>query len=83
MADSHFDGDQGPNTFSPKPRFDYEPPSMLKQYKWLALVFVLLIVAASVYLIRAPRKPLTIKPDAEPIYVEPLGKPAEPATPGK
>jgi hypothetical protein len=74
MADSRFDSDQGPNTFAPKPRFDYEPPSLLSQYKWLSVVFLLLIVAATIYLIKAPHKPLTIKPDAEPIYVEPLAK---------
>jgi hypothetical protein len=74
MPESRFDGDQGPNTFAPKPRFDYEAPSIFSRYKWLALVFLLLIAAASIYLIRAPRKPLTIKPDAEPVYVEPLAK---------
>jgi hypothetical protein len=77
---SHFDGDQGPNTFAPKPRFEYEAPSMFSQYKWLALVFLALIVAASIYLYRAPHKPLAFKPDPEPVYVEPLNvKPAEPA----
>jgi hypothetical protein len=64
MPESRFDSDQGPNTFAPKPRFDYEAPSLLRQYKWLALVFLLLIVAASIYLIQAPREPLADKPVA-------------------
>jgi hypothetical protein len=33
-------------------------------------VFVLLIVAGAVYLIRAPHKPLTIEPP--PVYIEPI-----------
>ena len=46
---------------------------MLAQYKYLAIVFVLLIVAASVYLARAPHKPLTIEPPpAPPVYIEAL-----------
>jgi len=77
MPESRFDSDQGPNTFAPKPRFDYEAPSMLSQYKWLAVVFLALIIAASIYLIKAPRKPLTIAPTPEPIYIQPLDdKPA-------
>jgi hypothetical protein len=74
MADSRFDSDQGPNTFAPKPRFGYEAPGVLSRYKWLAIVFVLLIAAAAIYLYKAPHKPLTITPTPEPIYVEPLGK---------
>ena len=53
---------------------------MFSQYKWLALAFLALIVAATIYLYRAPHKPLAFKPDPEPVYVEPLAvKPAEPA----
>jgi hypothetical protein len=82
MAESRFDSDQGPNTFAPKPRFGYEAPSVLSRYKVLAIVFVLLIVAGSIYLIKAPHKPLAIKPSTEPVYVEPLSdKPA--AVPNK
>jgi hypothetical protein len=77
MAESRFDSDQGPNTFAPKPRFGYEAPSVLSRYKVLAIVFVLLIVAASIYMIKAPRTPLAIKPDADPVYIEPL--PQKPA----
>jgi hypothetical protein len=73
MADSRFDSDQGPNTFAPAPLFGYEAPSTLSRYKWLAIAFVVLIVAASIYLYKAPHKPLTIQPNPEPIYVEPLG----------
>ena len=77
MSDSRFDRDQGPNTFAPKPRFGYEAPGVLSRYRWLALAFLAVILAASIYLYKAPRKPLTITPSAEPVYVEPL-KPAAP-----
>jgi hypothetical protein len=70
MADSRFDSDQGPNTFAPAPLFGYEAPSVLSRYKWLAIAFLVLIVAASIYLYKAPRKPLTIKPSPEAVYVE-------------
>ena len=77
MPESRFDSDQGPNTFDPAPRFDYEAPSVLSRYWTLAAVFLLLIIAASIYMIRAPRKPLAIAPRAEPVYIEPLAdKPA-------
>jgi hypothetical protein len=70
--------DSPPNQFVPKPRFDYKAPSVLAEHKYLAIVFILLIVAASVYLIRAPRKPLKIDPPPPPpVYVEPI--PARPA----
>jgi hypothetical protein len=62
----------GPNRFVPKPRFEYKAPSILAEHKYLALVFLLLIIAASVYLYRAPRKPLKIEPAATPVYVEPI-----------
>jgi hypothetical protein len=78
MVESRFDSDQGPNTFAPAPRFGYEAPSVLSRYKVLAIVFVLLIVAGSIYLIKAPRKPLAIAPSAEPVYVEPLKTPELP-----
>jgi hypothetical protein len=81
MADSRFDTDQGPNTFAPAPLFGYEAPGVLSRYKWLAIAFLVLVVAGSVWLYRAPHKPMDIKPSApakpsaEPVYVEPL-KPA-------
>jgi len=43
---------------------------MLAQYKYLAIVFVLVLIAAAVYLARAPHKPLTIEPP--PVYIEPI-----------
>jgi hypothetical protein len=79
MAESRFDSDQGPNTFAPKPRFGYEAPSVLSRYKVLAIVFVLLIVAGSIYLIKAPHKPIAIAPSPEPVYVEPLSDKPAPA----
>jgi hypothetical protein len=63
-------GGKGPDSYVPKPRFDYQAPSLLAQYKYLAIVFVLVLIAAAVYLARAPHKPLTIEPP--PVYVEPL-----------
>jgi hypothetical protein len=81
MADSRFDSDHpAPNTFSPAPLFGYEAPGVLSRYKWLAIAFLVLVVAGSVWLYRAPHKPMDIKPgpatpSAEPVYVEPL-KPA-------
>jgi hypothetical protein len=44
---------------------------MLAQYKYLAIAFVLVIIAATVYLARAPHKPLTIEPPPPPpVYIE-------------
>jgi hypothetical protein len=46
---------------------------VLAEYKYLAIVFVLIIIAVSVYLIRAPHKPLKIDPPPPPpVYVEPI-----------
>ena len=78
MPESRFDSDQGPNTFAPKPRFGYEAPSVLSRYKVLAIVFVLLIIAASIYMVKAPRKPLAIKASPEPVYIEKLPAPPDP-----
>jgi hypothetical protein len=66
-------GGKGPDSYVPKPRFEYQAPSMLAQYKYLAIAFVLVIIAATVYLARAPHKPLTIEPPPPPpVYIEPL-----------
>jgi hypothetical protein len=62
----------GPNRFVPKPRFEYKAPSILVEHKYLALAFLLLIIAGSVYLYRAPHKTLKIEPAAAPVYVEPI-----------
>jgi hypothetical protein len=62
-----------PSSFAPKPRFDYKRPSILAEHKYLAILFVLVIVAAAVYLFRAPHKPLKLEPpDAPPVYIEPI-----------
>jgi hypothetical protein len=63
----------GPDSYVPKPRFEYKAPSILAEHKYLAIIFVLAVVAASVYLFRAPHKPLNIEPPPPPpIYVEPI-----------
>jgi hypothetical protein len=70
-------GGKGPNSYIPKPRFEYKAPSIIAQHKYLAIIFVLAIVAASVYLIKAPHKPLTIEPPPPPpVYIEPIQQPA-------
>ncbi len=68
--------DNPPNGFVPKPRYEYTRPSMLAEHKYLAIAFLAVIIAAAVYLIRAPRKPLTIEPP--PVYVEPIAAPPHP-----
>jgi hypothetical protein len=66
-------GGQGPNSYVPKPRFEYKAPSIVAEHKYLAIIFVLAIIAASVYLVRAPHKPLTIEPPPPPpVYIEPI-----------
>jgi hypothetical protein len=71
-----------PSSFAPKPRFDYKRPSILAEHKYLAILFVLVIVAASVYLFRAPHKPLKLEPPAAPpIYIEPIPQRPGPGTP--
>jgi hypothetical protein len=71
-----------PSSFAPKPRFDYQRPSILAEHKYLAIIFVLVIFAASVYLFRAPHKPLKLEPPAgPPVYIEPIPQPARIATP--
>jgi hypothetical protein len=68
--------DDPPNRFVPKPRFDYRPPSLLADYKYLAIAFLLALIAVSVYLIRAPHNPIKIEPPAPPpVYIEPLKQP--------
>jgi hypothetical protein len=62
----------GPNRFNPKPRFEYKAPSILAEHKYLALGFLLLIIAGAVYLYRAPHRELKIEPAAAPVYVEPI-----------
>jgi hypothetical protein len=71
--------DNPPNRFIPKPRFDYRPPSLLEDYKYLAIAFVLVVIAVAIYLIRAPHDPIKIEPPpAPPVYIEPLNVPEVP-----
>jgi hypothetical protein len=69
--------DKGPEGFVPRPIIEYKPRSLLADYKYLAIVFALLVAAGSVYLIRAPHRPLVIEPPPPPpVYIEPI--PAKP-----
>ena len=61
-------GGDGPDSYVPKPQFGYKAPSIIAEHKYLAIIFVLAIVAASVYLFKAPHKPLKIEPP--PVYIE-------------
>jgi hypothetical protein len=61
---------KGPNSFAPKPRFEYKAPSILWEHRYLAIFFVIAILVATVLLFRAPHKQLTIEPP--PVYVEPI-----------
>ena len=70
-------GGRGPNSYAPKPRFEYRAPSFLWEYRYLAIIFVLAIIVATVLLFRAPHRQyrgLTIPPppSSEPVYVEPI-----------
>jgi len=71
-------GGKGPDSYVPKPRFEYQAPSILARYKYLAIVFLLVLLAAAVYLARAPHKPLTIEPP--PVYIDPLPERPAPST---
>jgi hypothetical protein len=65
-------GGDGPDSYVPKPRFEYKAPSIIAEHKYLAIIFVLAIVAASVYLFKVPHKPLSIEPPPPPVYIEPI-----------
>jgi hypothetical protein len=70
---------KGLSLFTPKAKFEYKPPSLLWEYRYLAIFFAILIIAGSVYLFRA--KPLKIQPpppSSSPVYVEPI--PERPAS---
>jgi hypothetical protein len=69
-------GGKGPDSFTPKPRFEYKAPSILWEHRYLAIFFVIAIIVATVLLFRAPHKQLTIEPP--PVYVEPI--PQRPAS---
>jgi hypothetical protein len=62
--------DRGPNSYAPKPRFDYRAPSLLWEHRYLLVIFALALIVTTVLLFRAPHKQLTIEPP--PVYVEPI-----------
>jgi hypothetical protein len=46
---------------------------MLAEHKYLAILFILAIITASVYLFKVPHKPMKIEPPPPPpVYVEPI-----------
>ena len=61
---------QGPSSYTPKPQFEYKAPSILWEHRYLAIFFIIVIIAATVFLYLAPHKRLTIEPP--PVYVEPI-----------
>jgi hypothetical protein len=66
-------GGEGPDSYVPKPRFEYKAPSIIAEHKYLTIIFVVAIIAESVYLFRAPHKPLIIEPPPPPpVYIEPI-----------
>jgi hypothetical protein len=74
--------ERGPNFYTPKPRFEYRAPSFLWEHRHLLIVFVLVLIVATVLMFRVPHRQyhgLTIAPpSSEPIYVEPI--PERPAS---
>jgi hypothetical protein len=66
-------GGRGPNSFVPKPRFEYKAPSLFSEHRYLLMVFIIALLAGWLYLIKAPHKQLKIDPPAPPpVYVEPI-----------
>jgi hypothetical protein len=68
-------GGQGPNSYSPKPRFEYKAPSLLWEHRYLAIIFFVALLAGALYLFNAPHKPFKIEPlksEPPPVYVEPI-----------
>jgi hypothetical protein len=66
---------KGLSLFTPKPKFEYKAPSLLWEYRYLAIFFVIAIIAGSVYIFRAPHNAPKIEPpppSSEPVYVEPI-----------
>ena len=67
---------KGLSLFTPKPKFEYKAPSLLWEYRYLAIFFVIAIIAGSVYIFRAPHKAPEVEPTAtpssEPVYIEPI-----------
>jgi hypothetical protein len=74
---------KGPNSYAPKPRFDYHAPSFLWVHRYLLIAFALALIVATVLLFRTPHRQyrgLTIHAPSpsEPIWVEPI--PERPAS---
>jgi hypothetical protein len=73
--------DSPPNSYVPKPRYEYKRPSILAEHKYLAIFFVVLILAGLGYLISARHEPLKLPPpEAPPVYVDTIPQPAVPST---
>ncbi|HEV7358596.1 MAG TPA: hypothetical protein VGN99_11430 [Steroidobacteraceae bacterium] len=69
---------KGLSLFTPKPKFEYKAPSLLWEYRYLAIFFVIAIIAGSIYIFRAPHKTPEVEapaPSSEPVYVEPITSP--------
>jgi len=64
--------DRPPNRHVPKPWIEHKPRSLLADHKYLALAFLLAIVALLVYVFRAPREPRKIALPPAPVYIEPI-----------
>jgi hypothetical protein len=74
-------GGQGPNSFTPKPRFEYKAPSIFWEHRYLLIVLGIVALAGSLYLIKAPHKQLKIEPPPPPpVYVEPIPQRPVPST---
>jgi hypothetical protein len=66
---------EDPNGYpDPGSLFKYKPPSLLAQYKGLAIAFVIVLIATAVYFYKLPRTPVYFPPPTVEIYVEPIPK---------
>jgi hypothetical protein len=69
---------KGLSLFTPTPKFEYKAPSLLWEYRYLAIFFVIAIIIGSVYIFRAPHNAPKVEPTAtatptsEPVYIEPI-----------
>jgi hypothetical protein len=64
---------KGPNSYAPKPRFDYRAPSFLWDHRYLLIIFALALIVATVLLFRMPHRQYRglEAPPPQPIYVIP------------
>lgn len=60
---------------------DYKPPSMFAQYKGLAIMFAMVLLAVAVYFIKLPRTPLHIEPPTQEVYIDPVAQKTAPIAP--